>query len=55
MRENQKLSFKEAALQILKSENEPLSAKEIVDIAFQKEFLYRRQNSRSHHGCSNLC
>jgi len=39
MRENQKLSFKEAALQILKSENEPLSAKEIVDIAFQKDLL----------------
>lgn len=39
MRENQKLSFKEAALQVLKSENEPLSAKEIVDIAYQKDLL----------------
>ena len=39
MKENQKLSFKEAAIQILKSENEPLSAKEIVDIAFQKGLL----------------
>ncbi len=32
-------SFKEAAKQILKSENEPLTAKEIVDLAFQKEIL----------------
>ncbi len=39
MSENKKLSFKEAALQILKSENEPLSAKEIVYLAFQKDIL----------------
>lgn len=39
MSRNKKLSFKKAALQILKSKNEPLTAKEIVDLAFQKEVL----------------
>ncbi len=35
----QKLSFKEAAFQILKAEKEPLSPKEIVELAFQRELL----------------
>lgn len=39
MSSNKKLSFKEAALQVLKEEKEPLSAKEIVDLAFQKDLL----------------
>jgi restriction endonuclease Mrr len=34
-----KLSFKDAAFKILKAEKEPLSAKEIVELAFQKELL----------------
>jgi len=39
MTENKKLSFKNAALQILRSENNPLSPKEIVDLALQKGIL----------------
>ena len=39
MNENIRLSFKEAAFHILKSENEPLSAKEIVELALQKDLL----------------
>jgi len=37
--ENSHLSFKEAASQILKLVNEPLSAQEIIDIALQKGIL----------------
>ena len=40
MSKNRKLSFKEAAIQILRSEKEPLSAKEIVDLAFNKNILF---------------
>ena len=39
MNDVQKLSFKDAAFEVLKAVNEPLSAKEIVDVAFQKGFL----------------
>ena len=39
MTKSKKLSFKEVAAQILKSANEPLSAKEIVELAIQEGIL----------------
>ena len=39
MKETDKLSFKEAAIQILKSAKEPLSAKDIADLAIQRGLI----------------
>ena len=40
MTKSKKLSFKEVAFQILKSANEPLFAKEIVELAIQEGILF---------------
>ncbi len=39
MTKNKKRTFKEVASQVLKTKNEPLTAKEIVDIALQEGIL----------------